>query len=250
MSGSPSRSKSQNGDAEALAGGVGDARRARDVGERAIAVVAKQPVRHPIEHRRMAVHAVAVLAQAAERVLLQPEVEVVGDVEVEIAVAVVVEKARAGAPLRGAARDPGGGRHVGEGAVAVVLVEDVGTEARDEEIEVAVPVVVADGDAGLVGALAGAAPVHARLRGHIRERPVLVVAVEDVGGARRAVHEVEILEAVVVVVDPGDARAEGLDHVLLGRGSRLVHERDERLGGHVGEGCRASRFGLCRLARR
>ena len=57
------------GDAEALAGGVGDPRRARDVGERAVAVVAKQPIRHPIEHRRMAVHAVAVLAQPAERVV-------------------------------------------------------------------------------------------------------------------------------------------------------------------------------------
>ena len=76
----------------------------------------------------MAVHAVAVLAQAAERVLFQPEIEVVGDVEVEVAVAVVVEESGAGAPLRGAARDAGGGRHIGEGAVAVVLVEDVGTE--------------------------------------------------------------------------------------------------------------------------
>ena len=48
--------------AEALAGGIGDARRLRDVGERAVAVVAKQPVRHPVEHRRIAVHPVAFLA--------------------------------------------------------------------------------------------------------------------------------------------------------------------------------------------
>ena len=68
----------------------------------------------------------------------------------------------------GAARDAGRGRHVGEGAVAVVLVEEVGAEAGDVEVEIAVVVVVADGDAGLVGGLAGAAPVYASLRSHVR----------------------------------------------------------------------------------
>ena len=108
------------------------------------------------------------------------------------------------------------------------------------EIEIAVVVVVADGDAGLVGGLAGAAAVHAGLRGHVGERSVLVVVVERVRGARRAVDEIQVLEAVVVVVDPGDARAERLDHVLLGRGPGLVDEVDLRFGGHVHERTRVT----------
>ena len=86
--------------AQALAGGIGDARRLRDVGERAVAVVAEQPIRHPVEHRRIAVHPVAFLAEPAVRVVVEPVVEIVRDVEIEIAVAVEIEEAGAGAPFR------------------------------------------------------------------------------------------------------------------------------------------------------
>ena len=240
MSVSPSRSKSQNVTPRPLPAGLAMPACFRDVGERPVAVVAIQPVRHPVEHRRMAVHAVAVLAQAAVRV--------------------VVDAGSRGSWRRrdrGRRRDrnrrspcscstptagpatPAAAVTSAERAVAVVLVEEVGAEAGHVEIEIAVAVVVADGDAGLVGGLAGAAAVHARLRGHVLERAVLVVVVEHVCRARRAVDEIQVLEAVVVVVDPGDARAERLDHVLLGRGAGLVDERDSSLRRHVSKQRRA-----------
>ena len=103
-----------------------------------------------------------------------------------------------------------------EGAVAVVAVEDVRAERRDVEIEIAVVVVVADGDAGLVRLRVGPAVAgDAGRRGDVGERAVLVVVIQRVRRAGRAVDEVQIGEAVVVVVDPGDAGAEGLDHVLF-----------------------------------
>ena len=197
----------------------------------------------------MTVHTVSILAEPAVRVVVAPEVEVVGDVEVEVAVAVDIEKAGAGAPLRRTARHAGRRRHIRECAVAVVLVQEVGAEAGDVEVEIAVAVVVADGDAGLVGVLARAAAVHARLRGHVAERAVTVVAVEHVCRARRAVDEVQILKTVVVVVDPRDARAEGLDHVLLRGGARLVHEIDFRPGSHVDKQRGAIGLSSIRLAR-
>ena len=50
--------------AEALARGIGDAGLLRDIGERAVAVVVKQPVGRAVELRRMAVHPVARLCSA------------------------------------------------------------------------------------------------------------------------------------------------------------------------------------------
>ena len=198
-----------------------------------------QPVRHPVEHRRMAVHAVAVFLQAAVRVLREPEVEVVGDVEIEVSVAIEIEEPRARAPLGGPPGDACCGGDVAERAVAVVLVEHVWAEAGHIEIEIAVAVVIANGDAGLVRGLAGATSVDARPRGHVGERPILVVVIQHVAGARRAVDEIQVFEAVVVVVDPGDTGAEGLDHELLWRGAGLVDERDSCLCRDVSKDGRA-----------
>ena len=136
--------------AETLAGRIGDAGLLRDVGERAVAVVAVQPIRHPVEHRRMAVHPISVFGVPAVRIVGDPVVEVVDDVEVEEAVAIDVDEAGAGAPLGGRAGDARGRRHVVERAVAVVPVERVRAERRHVEIEIAVVVEVSDGDAGLV----------------------------------------------------------------------------------------------------
>jgi hypothetical protein len=76
-------------------------------------------------------------------VLREPlgEVDVVHDVEVEVAVAVVVEEGRPAPPARVAHAGRRG--DVGEVERSVVAQEDVGAEARDEEVEVAVTVVVA-----------------------------------------------------------------------------------------------------------
>ena len=115
---------------------------------------------------------------------------------------------------------------VGERAVAVVAVEDVLAPVGDEEIVEAVVVVVADGDRRRP---AGAR--QAGLRGHVGERAVAIVLVQAVGRAggrafeARAAEDEDIQPAVVVVVEEGDAAADGFEDVGLGVGAAV----DDRL---------------------
>ena len=108
----------------------------------------------------------------AERALVV--LQVVGHVQVEVAIPVVVEPGRGDAPQR--LLEPRRSRDVGEGAVAVVAVEDVGAVVQDVEIEIAVAVVVGRGGAHAVAPVADAG-----LLGDVGERAVAVVAVEGVG---------------------------------------------------------------------
>jgi hypothetical protein len=75
---------------------------------------------------------------------------------------------------------PAFGRDVGERSVAVVVVERVAVHAAHEDVLVAVVVVVADGDAGVV---AGAR--QAGLRGDVLEVALAVVLEQAVGVLRR-----------------------------------------------------------------
>ena len=78
-------------------------------------------------------------------------------------------------------REPGLRGHVGERAVAVVVIQDVVAVAGDEEVVEAVVVVVADGDRRC--------PARARqagLLGDVGEGAVAVVPVETIGRARAA----------------------------------------------------------------
>ena len=112
-----------------------------DVGEAAVAVVAVQPIGHRLVGARAAVIA------RADRVVAQlvagdREVQVVGDEQIEVAIAIVVDKRRAGAPLRVAdARLPVTSVNV---PLPLLRIQRLRTEGGDEEIEVAVVVVVAD----------------------------------------------------------------------------------------------------------
>ncbi len=168
---------------------------------------------------------------------------VVGDVDVRPAVAVEVGHDDS-QPLAEGRPDAGGGRDVRERPVAVVAIEEVsdrGVEARmtvvapprdgvaaevvlldgvvevprDEEIQEPVPVEVRErGGGGPAGA------GDARLRRHVGEGPVAVVAVEDVASE---VRDEEVREAVVVVVGRHGPHPVGR---VLQAGLR----------GHVGEG--------------
>ena len=109
---------------------------------------------------------------------------------------------------------------VGEGAVAVVVVEDVLAVVGDEEIVEAVVVVVADA--------AGLAPagfvLEAGAVGDVGEGAVAIVFEEMAAGLLAggeafetpAVDEEEVQPAVVVVVVEGDAAAGGFEEVLVG----------------------------------
>ena len=107
------------------------------------------------------------------------------------------------------ARDAGLVGHIGEGAIAVVVIENVAPELRDVEIGKAVVVVVAP-DAPQAVAGAG----NAGLFGDVGEGAVAVVAIERVANGNAAVveiasvHEVNVLPAVAVEVCHAHARPE------------------------------------------
>ena len=137
----------------------------------------------------------------------------------ERAVAVVVKELHGSG--RQAAR-PAVHRHALPVAVRVLaglrqLLERRVQVVRDEQIEAAVAVVV---DPGAAGAVAHVVLQQARLRGHVGERAVAVVAIEHV---LAVVGDEEIVEAVVVVVADGHRRGP-------------ARSRQPGLLGHVGEG--------------
>ena len=111
-------------------------------------------------------------------------------------------------------------RDIGEGSVAVVAVESVLSVVGDEEIVVAVVVVVANA--------AGLAPAglvfQAGAGSHIGEGAVAIVleevAVRLLSSGKSfqppAVHEKQIQPAIVVVVVEGEAAAGGLEQIFVG----------------------------------
>ena len=154
------------------------------------------------------------------------EVERVGDRDVEKAVAVDVAHRARGSPEPEAA-DLAAGGDVAEGAVAVVLEEDVGLVLpEDEHVRVAVVVGVAEADAGAV--------LSRRIgaRGHRdvdeAQAPGLheLVGKEAVGRCR-TVGDVDVEVAVVVEVEDRHSRSAAPLH----REVRKVFEVDDALIG-------------------
>src|SRR6476619_2282316 len=117
----------------------------------------------------MTVHAIPRFTESAVGIVGQSIVEVINDVEIEIAVAIEVEEAGAGAPLTGSASDAGRGRHIGEGAVTVVALQDIGTEGGHIDVEISVVVVIPDRHAGLIRALTRPVASDAGLFRPVRE---------------------------------------------------------------------------------
>ena len=233
--------------AEALAWRRRDAGLRRDVGERAVAVVAVQEVRRGIEIVRVTVGAVAWLVLAAMAVLLEAPLQIAGHEQIEAAVVVVVEEPGAGAPS--VSRDPCTGRDVGERAVSLVAIEPVAAIAGDVEIREAVVVVVADRRAHPIDAVGGAAETGFLCLVH--EGAVALLPVQAVPESRlrfvgslsrrlrivnpRPVREEQIQAAVVVDVEHGHAAAHGLEQVLVRGGGMLVLKVDRGGPGDVGE---------------
>src|SRR5262249_58256514 len=105
--------------------------------------------------------------------------------------------------------DAGGGRDIGEGAVAVVPVEDVGPQRGHKDVDEAVIVVVAERTPHSVRGTADAG-----LLGYVRELSGAVVVEELV--LPRRVDEVDVEPAIVVVVEEPAPGSHGLDDVFLG----------------------------------
>jgi len=148
----------------------------------------------------------------------QVEVDVIGDEEIEMAVAIVVHEGTAGVPALAGGGDAGFFADVGEGAVAIVVIENIFAEVGDEEIVETVVVVIADADA-----LSPAGVREAGFGGDIGESAVAIIFEEMRGGLlaggeafeARAVDEKNVEPAVVVVVVEGDAAAGGFEEIFV-----------------------------------
>src|SRR5262249_54088337 len=109
-------------------------------------------------------------------------------------------------------RDSGLLGHVGECAIAVVVIENVAAVLRNVKVGKAIPVVVADRHA-----LPIAAALDPRLPRNISEGAVAIVMVERVAQRRvgiekitlAAVHEVNVHPSIVVVIEKCAAGAGG-----------------------------------------
>ena len=141
MSRRPSWSKSANDDAHALADVRLQAGARRHVFERAVAAIAVEAVRQPLEDARVAVDVDPPRLVSAGRILVRRPLHVIDDQEIEAAVVVVVEPAAADGEV--AAGDARGLRDVLESPVAAIAIELIGAHAGDEQIDVAVVVEVA-----------------------------------------------------------------------------------------------------------
>jgi hypothetical protein len=183
--------------------------------------------------------------------------EVVADVEVEVAVAVDVGGRRAGGPVVRRALQPGVlGGHVGE-APAVVAEELVGAEVRDQQVLVAVAVVVEGQRAEAVAARdEPASAAHSwkrrspRLRYSRAAQSPPAASSASVRAARvrvgAALREEEVEVAVGVEVERGHAGPDAVEQeelALLDGRAGEVAVRDAALGARVHEPRLAARAG-------
>ncbi len=122
--------------------------------------------------------------------------------------------------------------HVGERAVAVVVIERVAVDAGDKDIRVAIVVVIADSNANVE-----AGSFEAGLFCYVGEVAVAVVAEEMVRVFRRrlfkrgdvgAIGEEDVGTAVAVVIEYRDAASHGFRNIL-GRALAAVETKGQLL---------------------
>src|SRR5262249_46343770 len=150
-----------------------------DVGEHPLPVVAieREPARRQASWTAVDWNALpsAVGIFAGPRHCGEVELEVVGDEQVQVAIPVVVDESTSGSPARARFEQARLAGDVGERSIAVVAVQDVLPPIRDEEVLVAVVVIVSNGDRGRP-----ALPRQACLGGDVGESAVAIVLVQAI----------------------------------------------------------------------
>ena len=199
----------------------GDARAFGHVRKRAVAIVVVEDVGVAVQSGRPAryhhgfIEAGSALGNWRR---LQIEINVVGDEEIELSVAIVIEEGAACSPADSLSSDSCFLAYIGEGAVAVVVIQHVLAEVGDEQVVVAVVVVIADADA-----LSPPRVLKTRLQGDVGESPVAIVLEEVIerllagwkAFESSSVDEEDVEPAIVVIVVKGDAAACGFEQVFV-----------------------------------
>src|SRR5579884_3802655 len=191
----------------------------------------------------MAVNADAARFIAAVTVVIRGPFGVMHDPEVQFAVAIEIEPARRYGPF--SAFDARLLRGVFETAVAEIVIEDVAVHTCDEEIGVAVVIVIA-----YRGAHGIAFADDSGFGGYIAEFQIAFVVIEAVpilrsglGEGRKlgAIGEEDIRTAVAIVIENYQPARHGFDHVLLRSRAVMQDEIDAALRGDVLEANRSGR---------
>ena len=177
----------------------------------------------------MTVRAVTGAMLSAPNIVLGIPFDVVGDDEIEPAILVVVEPTGTGGPPT-LIRDSSLGRYVSKSSTSIVVVKN-GT-AVTGHIHIRKSVIVEIPDCHALSIVAFT--TYARFCGDISKSSIAIVVIKraaqrlgrlvDVGGRR--LHEEQIHQAILIVVQPGHARAHCLEIVLLVRLRRVLLERD------------------------
>src|SRR5579864_8398618 len=118
----------------------------------------------------MTVRTIARAMLAAVKIIFRRPLDVIGDHQIQPAVLVVIKPPGASGPSA-LVGHPGLGGDIGEGAVAIVVVQDGAAVSGDVDVRVAVVVVVADGHALAVMSFAA----EAGFFGHVGKGAVSVV---------------------------------------------------------------------------
>ena len=119
---------------------------------------------------------------------------------------------------------------------AVISIERIGAEIGDQDVQVAVVVDISSAAAHSVARIREAGRV-----GDFTESPVALVdeqAIHQWSGdlkawERRALQQVDVGPAVVVVVEEHAAGAHGLRHVVAAAGPHIVHKANPSFFGYV-----------------
>ncbi len=173
-----------------------------------------------------------VVVSGAGKVLRFAEFDELADKQIEPPVIIVIEPQRA--------RCPSGSRHaslfrnVGEGPVAVVVIQNASSILRDIHVRETVAVVVA-----YCNALPVSLARNSRLFCDISESPVAIIAIHRVPqrGIRiikvtfAAIDEVDVHPSVIIVVQKRAACTGGFRQVFLGRFPGRVYPSDPAGGG-------------------
>src|ERR1019366_7729776 len=143
------------------------------LGEGAVAVVVVENWGFAVVIGRVAIATHSRTLAAAIIVAFRRPIHVVGHYQVEKAVVVVIEPGGARRPLAGVG-DSGMSRHIGKGAVPVVVVQNRSSVSENQQIGETIVVVVSDRYPHPEQTLGA----DTRLPGHVCERAVSVIPVE------------------------------------------------------------------------
>src|SRR5215469_877250 len=226
----------ENRDPQALRGRVGESGLLGSILKFASLQVVPEADRSSLVGLRRAIGFVRPVERAIEIALFAP-LNVVGDQKIEFAVAVVVDPDGAGGELVRPPQTCGFG-HIRERAVAVVMEQMALAERRNEDVVVAIIIVIPDrnsqpehrdGQAGSSGNVGKGAVVIVVIKLQRRRAGV------GMAGEVFAIRQQDVGISIVVVVKEGAPRSHSFRKPLLAEGTVVVREMNARLRGDVAE---------------